>query len=216
MRSNKLNVRKKLKFKHGGSMKKDICNGYKKGKDPKCVEQTGCKWVPKKGRVLGKCVSTENTVVSGPPMVNSKKKKVQRLVTKKSGKKKIIVKKIKCITSPGNFNKYTSFEEWDSNSPIGKCYMETSDDSDNWYQIRDTYLRLSEEARKFYGTNIDEYTSRIKHLKNVYKRDINDPEILEMYNSNTKEAKKKMKSELKENIGEEIKAAAKEGINIVA
>ena len=69
--------------------------------------------------------------------------------------------------------------------------METPEDSDDWYQIRDTYLRLSEEARKFYGTSIDEYTSRIQHLKNSYKRDIKDPEILEMYNSNTKEAKKK-------------------------
>ena len=215
MLSNKLNVRKKLKFKHGGSLKKDICKGYKKGKVPKCTEQAGCKWVPKKGRVLGKCVSTEKTIVSGPPMVKSKKKKGQRVV-KKTGKKKIIVKKIKCITSPGNFNIYSSFEEWDSNSPIGKCYMETPKDSDDWYQIRDTYLRLSAEARKFYGTSINEYTSRIQHLKNVYKRDIKDPEILEMYNSNTKEAKKKMKSELTDNIGLEINAAAKEGIIIVA
>tara|TARA_B110001469_G_C9496382_1_gene248092 strand:+ start:107 stop:757 length:651 start_codon:yes stop_codon:yes gene_type:complete len=58
MRSKKMKMIKRFKSKRGGSSKSTTCKGRLKGKgNPKCEDSSGCKWIPKKGKVKGHCIN---------------------------------------------------------------------------------------------------------------------------------------------------------------
>ena len=54
-----MKMTKRFKSKRGGSSNSTTCKGRLKGKkgNPKCEDSSGCKWIPKKGKVKGHCAT---------------------------------------------------------------------------------------------------------------------------------------------------------------
>jgi len=76
MRSNKLKMTKRFKSKRGGSSKPPPCKGRKKTVGQhKCEDSSGCKWIPKKGKVNGHC-TTRTQSSNSTKSVKAKKNSV--------------------------------------------------------------------------------------------------------------------------------------------
>jgi len=76
MRSNKLKMTKRFKSKRGGSSKPPPCKGRKKTVGQhKCEDSSGCKWIPKKGKVNGHC-ATRTQSSNSKKSVKAKKNSV--------------------------------------------------------------------------------------------------------------------------------------------
>lgn len=72
-----MKMTKRFKSKRGGSSNSTTCKGRLKGKkgNPKCEDSSGCKWIPKKGKVKGHC-ATRTQSSNSKKSVKAKKNSV--------------------------------------------------------------------------------------------------------------------------------------------